>query len=80
MVFEASEGRCGFPESACRDYACFASPIIGAAYHYRDFEAAARRIASRGYETTITLDGAATTIAPPAVQQRANTSLRQERR
>ena len=64
IVFEASEGKEGMADSACREFTCFASPIIGAAYHHLDFLAGAGRIASRGYQSTFTIDGAETTISP----------------
>lgn len=56
-VFAAECGRLGVDDSALRDYACFASPIIGAAYHYLSYEDSARRIAEQGYRTTFIIDG-----------------------
>jgi hypothetical protein len=35
-----------------RDYTCFGSPIIGAAYSYLSWEDIAKRIREKGYETT----------------------------
>lgn len=61
-VFQAESGRLGLADSACRDFICFASPIIGAAYHYLAFVEAAERIAPYGYATTIVSDGQSTTI------------------
>lgn len=37
-----------------RDYTCFGSPIIGAAYHYLSWDDIAKRIRERGYETKFT--------------------------
>lgn len=37
-----------------RDYTCFGSPIIGAAYHYLSWDDIAKRIKERGYETKFT--------------------------
>lgn len=52
-VFAAEAGRLGQAESACRDFICFASPIIGAAYHHMGYVDAAKRISELGYETSI---------------------------
>jgi len=54
-VFTASAGRRGAIDSADRDFCCFASPIIGAAYVIS--EDAAKRIARWGYSTTIVRAG-----------------------
>ena len=35
-----------------RDYTCFGSPIIGAAYHHYSWDDIAKRIKQRGYNTT----------------------------
>lgn len=63
-VFEAHAGRYGRVDSASRDFVCFASPIIGAAYSYLCVEEAAQRIASDGFETTFVYEaGVTNTIA-----------------
>lgn len=63
-VFHAESGRLGLNDSACRDFIGFASPIIGAAYHYRCYVEAAHRISAIGYETIIIEAGAETRIQP----------------
>lgn len=62
LVFSAEAGRFGRDDSACRDFIGFASPIIGAAYHYLNYHEAAKRISPTGYETCIVEDGRATKI------------------
>ena len=57
QVFHAESGRLGMEESACRDFICFASPIIGAPYYYLCYEEAAKRIANDGFETCIVEGG-----------------------
>ena len=57
QVFKAEAGRLGREDSACRDFICFASPIIGAAYYYLSYHEAARHICDFGYETNIIEDG-----------------------
>lgn len=37
--------------AAQREFSCFASPIIGAAYHYLSHKEAAERIKSSGWDT-----------------------------
>lgn len=64
QVFTAEAGRYGMAESACNEFVCFASPIIGAAYVCE--RAAANRIAEHGYETLIIQDGVETRI--PAIK------------
>jgi hypothetical protein len=48
----------GCEDSAARGFICFASPLIGCAYHYTSYIEAAERIARMGYITTITEAGA----------------------
>lgn len=63
QVFVAEAGRGGFADSACRDFACYASPIIGAAYTHTCFVEAAKRIADLEYSTMIEQGGNETCIA-----------------
>lgn len=51
QVFHAEAGRLGVQNSACWDYLCFASGIIGASYTL--MPAAARRIEALGFETVV---------------------------
>lgn len=53
QVFDSVAGLCGLPDSACRDFICFSSPIVGAAGYYLAYEEWAERIAPYGYETVI---------------------------
>lgn len=68
-VFSAEAGRLGYADSACRDFACFASPIIGAAYSHLACNEAAARIAESGYTTTILQNGVETTIVARAARE-----------
>ncbi len=63
LVFKSEAGMYGTADSVCRDFACFASPLIGAAYSYLSYVEAAERIAANGYETMIIKDGSETRIA-----------------
>lgn len=62
QVFKADAGRMGQHDSACRDFICFASPIIGASYYYLSYVDAAKRITNFGFETTIVEDGQETVV------------------
>lgn len=61
QVFHSIAGTFGLECSAARDFTCFASPLIGAAYSYLDCQSAAKRIAEYGYVTTF-VEGA---VEPP---------------
>lgn len=50
QVFHAEAGRLGRIDSACCDFRCFASGVIGASYTV--LEDAAKRLATLGYRTT----------------------------
>lgn len=50
QVFGAESGRLGRADSACCEFLCFASGVIGASYTVLDD--AAKRIQTLGYDTT----------------------------
>lgn len=52
QVFHAQAGRLGCEDSACCDFLCFASGVIGASYTV--LEDAANRLVALGYQTTFT--------------------------
>ncbi len=52
QVFQAEAGRLGREDSACCDFRCFASGVIGASYTV--LEDAANRLTTLGYQTTFT--------------------------
>lgn len=52
QVFHAEAGRLGRDDSACCEFRCFASGVIGASYTV--LEDAAKRLTTLGYQTTFT--------------------------
>lgn len=62
-VFHAVAGEGGLPDSANREFICFASPIARAAGHYLSCEEWAERIAKEGYESVFVYEGTEKRIA-----------------